>query len=38
MKDMKEIYTIPDMEIIQFEGEDVVTSSNDLPVVPFSQF
>lgn len=27
---MKEIYTIPEMEVIKFETEDIITASNDL--------
>ncbi len=29
---MREIYEVPEMEIIEFESEDIITaSSNDLP-------
>ena len=28
---MKEIYTTPEMEIIEFEAEDVITTSTELP-------
>ncbi len=27
---MKEIYTAPEMEIIEFESEDVITTSGDI--------
>lgn len=28
---MKEIYTTPEMEMIEFEVEDVITTSTELP-------
>lgn len=28
---MKEVYETPKMEIVEFETEDVITTSNDLP-------
>lgn len=29
---MREIYEVPEMEIVEFESEDIITtSSNDLP-------
>ncbi len=28
---MKERYETPEMEIVEFETEDIITSSNDLP-------
>ncbi len=28
---MKEIYTTPEMEMIEFEAEDVITTSTELP-------
>lgn len=31
---MKETYTTPEMEIVKFENEDVITNSNALPFVP----
>ena len=30
---MKEIYTTPEMEMIEFEAEDVITTSTELPPV-----
>ena len=30
---MKELYTTPDMEIIEFEAEDVITESISLPSI-----
>ncbi len=30
---MKERYETPEMEIVEFETEDIITSSNDLPQV-----
>ena len=30
---MKERYEIPEMEIVEFETEDIITASNDLPQV-----
>ena len=34
---MKEKYTIPTMEIITFGQADIVTTSNETPLVPFSE-
>lgn len=34
---MKKKYIIPDMGVIQFEERDVITASDDLPFVPFSE-
>ena len=35
---MKEVYTTPEMEIIQFDTEDIITTStpciNELPYIP----
>lgn len=31
---MKEKYTAPEMEIVEFEVEDIITESNELPVNP----
>ena len=31
---MKEEYKAVEMEIIRFESEDIITGSNDLPVIP----
>jgi len=32
---MKEKYTAPEMEVIEFEVEDIITTSNDeLPIMP----
>ena len=36
MNEMKEQYTSPTIGIILFEDKDVITASNDLPFVPFS--
>ena len=33
---MKEIYTPAEMEIVRFETEDVITTSNELPIIPGS--
>ena len=30
---MKERYETPEMEIVEFETEDIITTSNDLPQV-----
>ena len=30
---MKERYETPEMEIVEFETEDIITGSNDLPQV-----
>ncbi len=30
---MKERYETPEMEIVEFETEDIITASNDLPPV-----
>lgn len=32
---MKEIYVNAEMEIIRFESQDVISTSNELPFVPF---
>lgn len=32
----KEKYITPDMEIIKVEAEDIITSSNELPEIPFN--
>lgn len=32
----KKLYESPEMEIIRFEEEDVITSSNETPNVPLS--
>lgn len=34
---MKEKYTIPTMETITFEQADIVTTSNETPLIPFSE-
>ncbi len=31
---MKERYETPEMEIVEFETEDIITASNELPTVP----
>lgn len=31
----KKLYESPEMEIIRFEEEDIITASNELPGVPF---
>ena len=35
---MKEIYVCPEMEVVEFEAEDIITTSgndtNELPVIP----
>lgn len=31
----KELYEAAELEVIQFENEDIVTDSNELPLVPF---
>lgn len=37
---MKETYTAPEMEIIEFESEDIITTSgldeNELPIFPMN--
>lgn len=33
---MKERYETPEMEIVEFETEDIITTSNDLPGMPIS--
>ena len=33
---MKERYETPEMEIVEFETEDIITTSNDLQRVPIS--
>ena len=34
MKMLKEVYQIPEMEVVKFETEDVITTSgNDLPEI-----
>ena len=36
MKKMKEVYETPEMEVVEFEKEDIITTSgNDLPEIPF---
>ena len=34
MEDMKEKYTTPEMEIIEFEVEDIITASGDPDELP----
>lgn len=34
---MRDDYAIPTMEIITFEQADIVTTSNETPLVPFSE-
>ena len=36
MTTMKEIYVSAEMEIIKFEQDDIITSSNETTIVPFS--
>lgn len=31
---MKEKYTAPEIEIVEFENEDIITESNELPTNP----
>lgn len=31
---MKERYETPEMEVVRFETEDIITASNDLPALP----
>lgn len=31
---MKEIYETPEMEVVEFETEDIITASGELPFVP----
>lgn len=31
---MKEVYEKPEMEVIEFETEDVILDSNELPILP----
>lgn len=31
---MKTLYETPEVEIVLFETEDIVTDSNELPIVP----
>jgi len=32
---MKEVYETPEMEVVEFETEDIITTSgNDLPEIP----
>ena len=33
---MKDVYETPEMEVVEFETEDIITASNDLPEVTFS--
>ena len=33
---MKERYETPEMEIVEFETEDIITASNDLPGMSIS--
>lgn len=30
---MKEVYETPEMEVVEFETEDIITASNDLPEI-----
>ena len=32
---MKEKYTAPEMEIVEFDNEDIITTSNNTPELPF---
>ena len=32
---MKEVYETPEMEVVEFETEDIITGSNALPEIPF---
>lgn len=34
MKDIKESYETPEIEVIEFETEDIITASGELPFVP----
>jgi len=35
MKKMKETYDVPQMEVVEFESEDVIrTSGDELPIIP----
>jgi len=34
---MKERYETPDMEIVEFEVEDIITASGETPFIPFSE-
>ncbi len=34
---MKERYETPEMEIVEFETEDIITTSGEAPFVPFSE-
>lgn len=34
---MKERYETPEMEIVEFETEDIITASNDLPEMSIGQ-
>lgn len=31
---MKEVYVTPEMEAVEFETEDIITASGELPFVP----
>ena len=31
---MKEKYEIPEMEVVEFEAEDIITASNELEIFP----
>ncbi len=31
---MKEVYETPEMEVVEFETEDIITASGELPFVP----
>lgn len=33
---MKELYEAVELEVIEFQNEDIVTDSNELPPVPFN--
>lgn len=34
---MKERYETPEMEIVEFETEDIITTSAETPFAPFSE-
>lgn len=34
---MKAVYESPKMEVVVFETEDIITTSNETPVIPDSQ-
>lgn len=31
---MKEVYVAPKMEVVEFETEDIITASTELPIIP----